>query len=176
MPKQRFAGLREKCFTAIMKSLTLWSFCLLSLISCAALNAPVRHAHDLSAYKSFCVMPQADDALNLAPLIVQHLKALDIACEPSQNSKPLPSADALIRYRYETLAENTSHLQKLVLEVTDARSGKKVSVSLSAQPPSLMPDSNSDMVAKAVRNLMAATPGPKGHPRGSLMERETLLW
>ena len=159
-----------------MKSLILWSFCLLSLISCAALNAPVRHAQDLSAYKSFSVMPQADDSLNLAPMIAQHLKALGINCEASNSSKPPASADGLIRYRYETLAENTSHLQKLVLEVTDARDGKKVSVSLSLQPPSLMPDSNADMVAKAVRNLMAATPGPKGHPRGSLMERDTLLW
>lgn len=156
-----------------MKSFALWLLSLLSLISCAALNAPVRHARDLSAYQSFSVVALPNDALGLTSLIDQNLKKEGLN---SRVGDTQTANTARVRYRYETLPEDSHHLMKLVLEVVDSQSGKAVTVSVSTQVPSLMPDSNADMVAKALRNLLAATPGPKGHPRGSLMERETLLW
>lgn len=156
-----------------MKSFALGLLSLLSLISCAALNAPVRHARDLSAYESFVVVALPNDALGLTSLIDQSLKKEGLSTRESDTQT---AKLARVRYRYETLPEDSRHLMKLVLEASDAQSGKAVAVSVSHQVPSLMPDSNADMVAKAVRNLLAATPGPKGRPRGSLMERETLLW
>ena len=159
-----------------MKSLALWSLCLLSLVGCAAVNAPVRHASDLSAYESFYVPAQADDSLGLAAIIAQRMKAAGLTCQTGQSAKVPASADAVIRYRTEPLPGNASRLQKLVLEDVDARSGRTAGRSRSDQPASLMPESNAAMADLAVRNLMAATPGPNGRPRGSLMERETLLW
>jgi|GEM_PF-2658876 hypothetical protein len=159
-----------------MKSLALWSLCLLSLVGCAAVNAPVRHASDLSAYESFYVPAQADDSLGLAAIIAQRMKAAGLTCQTGQSEKAPASAEAVIRYRTELLPGNASRLQMLVLEVVDARSGRTAGKSRSDQPASLMPESNAAMADLAVRNLMAATPGPNGRPRGSLMERETLLW
>ncbi len=159
-----------------MKSIFLYSLLLVSLVGCAVMNAPVRNARDLSSYKSFYVQAQSNDSLSLAPIIAERLQKAGVNCTSGSAAKPTAPADALVRYRYDLLPANPSHLQKLILEVVDLRSGKTASLSQSSQPASLMPDSNTDMVTKSVNNLLAATPGPSGHARGSLMERDTLLW
>lgn len=153
-----------------MKHLLLCALPLLTLTSCA-LNAPVKHARDLSAYKTLHVPAQPGAPDGLAEAIASQLGNLGF-----QSSASAKGADGVIAYRSEPLPGRPDHLQKLVVQVRDAKTGAVVTTARSDQPASLMPAANADMVALALRNLVAATPGPRGHPRGSLMERETLLW
>lgn len=146
------------------------------MVGCAALNAPVRHSRDLSSYHIFYLPNQDGDKFELAPVITHSLQKAGIKTQTGFLPKTNTPGCAIIRYHYEILPEGAFHLKKLVLEVIDAHTGKTFSLGLSCQEPSLLPDTNEEIVVKAVRNLLAATPGPNGHVRGSLMERETLLW
>lgn len=159
-----------------MKCFLLWLFCVFFMGGCAVLNAPVCHSRDLSSYHTFYVPNQDGDKLELAPIITQSLQKAGIKTQTGFLPKTNTPGCAIIRYHYETLHEGAFHLKKLVLRVIDTHTGKTFSLSLSCQEPSLLPDTNEEIDVKAVRNLLAATPGPKSHARGSLMERETLLW
>ena len=132
----------------------------------------MRQARDLSACKSFHVARTDSDKLGLAELIVAEMSAQGFACRSDGKAG---TTDSLIRYRWETLPGRADRLGRLVLEVHQP-GGDLLASSRSEQPASLMPADNAEMTRLAVRNLLAATPGPNGHPRGSLMERETLLW
>jgi hypothetical protein len=156
-----------------MKAATLlWLALLGVLTSCRSLEAPVHQASDLSGCKSFHVVPGTDDELGLAGLIAAEMSAQGFACRTG--GKPA-NADTRLSYRHEALIGRGDRLGRLVLEVHQP-DGQRLAASRSEQPASLMPVDNAEMARLAVRNLLAATPGPKGRPRGSLMERETLLW
>lgn len=142
------------------------------LTSCRTLEAPVHHARDLSGCKSFHIATGAGDDLGLADLICAEMNAQGFSCR--SGGKPAKD-DSLLGHRHEGLPGRSDRIGKLVLEVSTA-GGEVIARSRSEQPASLMPADNAEMVRLAVRNLLAATPGPNGHPRGSLMERETLLW
>ncbi len=145
---------------------------LTALTSCRTLEAPVHHARDLSGCTSFHIATVAGDNLGLADLICAEMNAQGVSCR--SDGKPGES-DSQLGYRHEGLPGRSDRIGKLVLEVRTA-GGDVMARSRSDQPASLMPADNAEMVRLAVRNLLAATPGPNGHPRGSLMERETLLW
>lgn len=156
--------------------LTFLSWASILLLSgCAALEAPVRHTADLSACKTFHVSTEGGDPLGFAPLLVAEMEAMDLKCTHGGGAAP-KEADALLTFRYEPLPGRADRASKLVVQAVDVRSGKVLATSRSDQEASLFPSPNAEMARLAIRNLMAATPGPKGHPRGSLMERETLLW
>jgi len=156
-----------------MKAAALFCLALLGLLtSCRTLEAPVRQTRDLSGCKSFHVAQAGDDRLGLAELIRTEMTAQGFACR--SDGKPA-AGDSRLSYRWATLPGRSDRLGRLVLEVRQPN-GELLAASRSDQPASLMPAGNAEMTALAVRNLLAATPGPGGHPRGSLMERETLLW
>ena len=156
-----------------MKAAALLCLALLGLLtSCRSLEAPVHQASDLSGCKSFHIVPATGDPHGLAELIAAEMSAQGCACR--SEGKPA-AADSQLSYRWETLPGRADRLGRLVLEVRQP-GGERLASSRSEQPASLMPADNAEMARLAVRNLLAATPGPNGRPRGSLMERETLLW
>ena len=156
-----------------MKAAALLCLALLGLLtSCRTLEAPVHHARDLSGCKTFHVTQADNDRLGLADLIAAEMKAQGFTCRTG--GKPA-AGDSRLSYRHETLPGRSDRLGRLVLEV-EQPTGERLATSRSDQPASLMPADNAEMTRLAVRNLLAATPGPNGRPRGSLMERETLLW
>ncbi len=132
----------------------------------------MRQARDLSACKSFHVTQTDGDKLGLAGLINAEMSAQGFACRSDGKAA---ATDSRLSYRWETLPGRADRLGRLILEVRQP-GGELLTSSRSEQPASLMPADNAEMTRLAVRNLLAATPGPNGHPRGSLMERETLLW
>ncbi len=156
-----------------MKAAALLCLALLGLLtSCRSLEAPVHQASDLSGCTSFHIAPANGDPLGLAGLIATEMSAQGFACR--SEGKPA-AAESRLSYRWETLPGRSDRLSRLVLEVRQS-GGERLASSRSEQPASLMPADNAEMARLAVRNLLAATPGPNGRPRGSLMERETLLW
>lgn len=164
---------RHRCTPAAMKAAALLCLALLGLLtSCRTLEAPVHNARDLSGCKSFHITPASDDRLGLAELIAAEMRAQGFASRT--DGKPA-AGDSRLSYRLETLPGRSDRLGRLVLEVRQP-DGEQLALSRSEQPASLMPADNAEMARLAVRNLLAATPGPNGRPRGSLMERETLLW
>lgn len=157
---------------ASMKAACLCLALLGLLTSCRSLEAPVRRARDLSACKSFHIVQADGDNLGLAGLITAEMSAQGFACRSDGQAG---AGDSRLSYRWEPLPGRTDRLGRLVLEVRQPN-GEALAGSRSEQPASLMPADNTEMTRLAVRNLLAATPGPNGRPRGSLMERETLLW
>lgn len=158
---------------AAMKAAACLCLALLGLLtSCRSLEAPVRQARDLSACKSFHIAQAGGDNLGLAELIAAEMSAQGFACRSDGKAD---KADSRLSYRWEPLPGRADRLGRLILEVRQP-GGELLTSSRSEQPASLMPADNAEMTRLAVRNLLAATPGPNGHPRGSLMERETLLW
>lgn len=162
---------RDGVLLVPMKPLLLWSACLSVVLGLASCHSMVRRAVDLSAYKTFQVQPQSGDSLGMAGILADRMTAVGIDCKAGGQTK----ADALVRYSTEALPGRADRIQKLVIEIVDARTGKRVTSSRSDQEASLMPESNVSMADLAIRSLLAATPGPSGRPRGSLMERETLF-
>ena len=156
-----------------MKAAAFLCLALLGMLtSCRSLEAPVRQARDLSACKSFHVAQAEGDNLGLAELIAAEMRTQGFACRSDGKAS---AGDSRLSYRWEPLPGRADRLGRLVLEVRQPNS-EAVAGSRSEQPASLMPADNTEMTRLAVRNLLAATPGPNGRPRGSLMERETLLW
>lgn len=135
----------------------------------------MRHTADLSSCKSFHVTTEGGDPLGFAPLLAAEMKLMNVECTEGGSAAP-KSADAIIAFHHDLLPSRTDRVGKLVVQARDAKTGKVLATSRSDQDASLFPASNREMARLAVRNLMAATPGPRGHPRGSLWERETLLW
>jgi hypothetical protein len=156
-----------------MKAAALLCLAVLGLLtSCRSLEAPVRQARDLSGCKSFHIAQASGDNLGLAESIAAEMSAQGFACR--SDGKPA-AGDCRLSYRWESLPGRADRLGRLVLEVRETGGGLLAN-SRSEQPASLLPADNAEMARLAVRNLLAATPGPNGRPRGSLMERETLLW
>lgn len=151
-----------------------FSGCVLLLAGCAALEAPVRNTADLSGYKSFYVHTPAQDDAGFAAVIAAEMKAVGLEC--GYGAAAPKGTQALVSYSVEALPGRPDRVGRLVLQVREAVGGKVVTTVRSDQEASLFPASNEEMTRLAVRNLVAATPGPRGNPRGSLMERETLLW
>jgi hypothetical protein len=154
--------------------LPLLSLCVTLLSGCAALEAPVRNTADLSSYERFFVQVPAQDDAGLGASIAAELTAAGMPC--SHGHKVPTGTQALVSYRVVPLPGRPDRVATLVLQVREAAGEKVVATVRSDQDASLFPVSNQEMTRVAVRNLVAATPGPKGNPRGSLMERETLLW
>lgn len=156
-----------------MKAAALLCLALLGVLtSCRSLEAPVRQARDLSGCKSFHLAQADKDRLGLAGMIAGEMRAQGLTCGSEGKAA---AGDSRLSYRWETLPGRSDRLGRLVLEVRQP-GGELLATSRSEQPASLMPADNAEMARLAVRNLLAATPGPGGRPRGSLMERETLLW
>lgn len=171
--RSRLRGRRHGFTPAPMKAAACLCLALLGLLtSCRSLEAPVHHASDLSGSKSFHIPQAPDDRLGLADLIATEMNAQGFTTRAG--GKPA-AGDSRLSYRWELLPGRTDRLGRLTLKVNQPN-GESQAGSRSDQPASLMPADNTEMVRLAVRNLLAATPGPNGRPRGSLMERETLLW
>lgn len=171
--RSRLRGRRHGFTPATMKAAVCLCLALLGLLtSCRSLEAPVHHASDLSGCKSFHITQAPDDRLGLADLIAAEMNTQGFTTRAG--GKPA-AGDSRLSYRWELLPGRNDRLGRLVLKVNQP-SGESVAGSRSDQPASLMPADNTEMTRLAVRNLLAATPGPNGRPRGSLMERETLLW
>ncbi len=161
-----------------MKSLSFWLAAAgLAVLTSCALNEPLKHTADLSGYKSFYVPAQSGDNLGLATEISNQLGTMGFTSSTGNAAKPTQAVNGIVSYRVDPMVNKTTHIQKLVVQIRDAKTGQLVAASRSDQAPSLMPSSNADMVALALRNILAATPVREGGgARGSLMERETLLW
>lgn len=156
-----------------MKAAALLCLAMIGLLTgCSSLEAPVHQTRDLSACKSFHIQQADADRLGLAEQIAAEMTAQGFT---SRSGGRAATGDSRLSYRWETLPGRSDRLGRLILEVHQPN-GERLASSRSEQPASLMPADNAEMVRLAVRNLLAATPGPNGHPRGSLMERETLLW
>lgn len=146
------------------------------LASCRALDH-TQYGSDLSKLKTYHVQANANDRLGIAKLIADDLNRLGY--KATSGAEVPAGADGIVTYQDGWFDDCNKYLTQINIQVREPGTGKILGQTRSDERPSMLgkPDPTG-LVETALYRLFAATPAPDsktGRPRGSLMERETLL-
>ncbi len=144
--------------------------------SCRALDH-TQYGTNLSTLKTYHVQANADDRLGIAKIIADDLNRLGYKATSGTDAPA--DVGGVVTYKDVWFDDTNKYLTQLNIQVSDPESGKVLGRTRADERPSMLgkPDPKG-MVETALYRLFAATPAPDsktGRPRGSLMERETLL-